>query len=185
MSSPFIYGANGATSLVPGGVTLPGSTSGTIQIQPASTTTSYVITLPAAQAGAANETLLNNGSGVLSWALVPVPSTGDINETSFSASNNVSSAANVTGLAFASASVGSFDAMVQVYVNASTPLRQVFNIQGSQTGAGGWKLTQSSTGDESGFIFTITSAGQVQYTNSNYTGFSAATIKFRAWAISA
>ncbi len=110
--------------------------------------------------------------------------TGDIAETSFSAANNQVAAANVTGLLFASASVGSFEAQVQVYVNATTPLKQVFTIQGSQIGAGGWIISQTSTGDETGFKFTITSAGQIHYTDNNYAGFTAATIKFRAWGIS-
>jgi hypothetical protein len=65
-NSPFIFGANGSTSLVPGGVTLPGSTSGTLQIQPAAATTSYTLTMPAAQGGSTN-TLSNDGSGNLSW----------------------------------------------------------------------------------------------------------------------
>lgn len=67
MSSPIIFGPNGATSLVSGGVTLPGSTSGTIQIQPAAATTSYAVKMPAAQ-GAASTTLLNDGAGNLSWS---------------------------------------------------------------------------------------------------------------------
>lgn len=110
--------------------------------------------------------------------------TGDITETSFSASNNISSATNVTGLLFATASVGSFEASVQINLNATTPLRQHFNIYGSQIGATGWEINSTSTGDETGFYFTITSAGQIQYVNANYPGFVSATVKFRAWGIS-
>lgn len=66
-NSPFIYGPNGALDLIPGGITMPGSTSGTLQIQPAATTTTYGVTMPAAQ-GAASTALINNGSGVLSWS---------------------------------------------------------------------------------------------------------------------
>jgi hypothetical protein len=65
-NSPFIFGANGATSLVPGGVNLPGSTSGTLQLQPAASTTSYTLNMPSAQGGA-NTVALNDGSGNLSW----------------------------------------------------------------------------------------------------------------------
>lgn len=67
MNSPIIYGPSGATSLVPGGVTLPGATSGTLQIQPDPATTSHVLTMPAAQ-GAASTVLTNDGSGSLSWS---------------------------------------------------------------------------------------------------------------------
>lgn len=45
---------------------LKGATSGTATLQPAAVTTDYTVTLPAAQ-GAVNQTLRNNGSGVLTW----------------------------------------------------------------------------------------------------------------------
>lgn len=68
-NSPIIYGATGATSLVPGGIALPGATSGSLQILPSAVTTSYALTMPATQS-AANQSLVNNGSGVLTWAVV-------------------------------------------------------------------------------------------------------------------
>ena len=108
-------------------------------------------------------------------------SVGDITETSFSAANNQVVVANVTGFLFANASVGSFRALVQVKVVATTPLRQTFNIQGTQNGAGNWIMSQTTTGDESGFTFTIVpTTGQIQYVDSNYSGFTSATVKFRA-----
>lgn len=66
-NSPFIYSPTGALSLAKGGVTLPGATSGTLQIQPNSVTASHVLTMPAAQ-GAPSTVLTNDGSGGLSWA---------------------------------------------------------------------------------------------------------------------
>ena len=47
-------------------LTLTDSTTNTISITPATTTTTYVLTLPSAQ-GAANTYLQNNGSGTLTW----------------------------------------------------------------------------------------------------------------------
>jgi hypothetical protein len=47
---------------------MEGSTSGTLDISPAAATTSYAITFPALQGGN-NTTLINNGSGALSWAV--------------------------------------------------------------------------------------------------------------------
>jgi len=41
-------------------------------------------------------------------------------------------------------------------------------------------MAVSSAGDESGVVFSITSAGQVQYTSANYSGFVSGKIKFRA-----
>lgn len=49
---------------------LGGATSGTLSISPAATTTSYALTMPAAQ-GAANTVLSNDGSGNLSWVNKP------------------------------------------------------------------------------------------------------------------
>jgi hypothetical protein len=46
---------------------LSGSTSGVLTVQPAATTTTYAVTMPAAQGGL-NSLLSNNGAGVLSWA---------------------------------------------------------------------------------------------------------------------
>lgn len=74
-NSPFIFGANGATSLVPGGVTLPASTSGTIQIEPAAVTTSYAVLMPPAQASG-TQILQNDGSGNLSWVTSTSPAAG-------------------------------------------------------------------------------------------------------------
>lgn len=104
---------------------------------------------------------------------------GDIQPSSFAASNNVASPTNVTGLAFSNAATGSFEAVVQVLISATTPLRQTFKIQGTQI-ASNWDITQSTNGNESGYVFTITSAGQIQYTSPNSTGFTSATVRFRA-----
>lgn len=105
--------------------------------------------------------------------------TGDLAPASFAASNNVASPANVTGLAFANGTTGSFEAVVQVLISATTPLRQTFKIQGTQL-ASTWDITQSTSGNESGYVFTITSAGQIQYQSPNSTGFTSATVRFRA-----
>jgi hypothetical protein len=50
-----------------GVIEMDGSTSGTITVQPAATTTNYTLTLPATQ-GSADTFLKNNGSGGLTWA---------------------------------------------------------------------------------------------------------------------
>lgn len=45
------------------------STTGTLTVQPASTTTSYTLTMPSAQAtSGVSSALVNNGSGILSWS---------------------------------------------------------------------------------------------------------------------
>lgn len=104
-NSPIIFGANGATSLVPGGVNLPGSTSGTLQIQPAASTTSYTLTMPSAQ-GASTNTLSNDGSGNLSWVtgLPAVGSDGQLIKSmnsSYIQSSYYNNTINYIGNAFA------------------------------------------------------------------------------------
>jgi len=104
---------------------------------------------------------------------------GDIVHSSFAAANNQVVAASVTGLAFATATVRSFKAQVSVSIDATTALNETFELMGIQVGAG-FVMSQSSTGDDAGIVFTVTSAGQVQYTSANYAGFVTATVKFRA-----
>jgi hypothetical protein len=106
-------------------------------------------------------------------------SAGDIQETSFSLANNQASAANVTGLAFASGVSRSFEALVSVEIDAASDLFEVFKLYGIQRGAD-WQMSVESTGDNSLVNFTITSSGQVQYTSGNYSSFVAGLIKFRA-----
>ena len=61
-----------------------------------------------------------------------MPSTGEITETSFSAANNQAAAANVTGLAFAEASVRSFKAIVSVTIDATADLYAQYELRGLQ-----------------------------------------------------
>lgn len=110
---------------------------------------------------------------------IPTGSAGDINESSFSGANNQASPANVTGFVFANATVRSFKALVSVLVDATSDLYESFEILGIQK-SGSWDIAVSSTGDDSQVAFSITNAGQIQYTSGNYTGFSALTMKFRA-----
>lgn len=97
----------------------------------------------------------------------------DIGDTTFSGSAT-GSAANVTGFSFANASVRSFEAQVQVVSNS---LYEEFTLKGVQRGAD-WMMNQSSTGDNSATVFSITSAGQIQYIASN-----SVVIHFRARAL--
>ncbi len=109
----------------------------------------------------------------------PIKSLGDLDQTSFSAANNQSVAADVTGLSFSNSINRSVKVLLSVYVNATSSLYEEFVLLLIQKGAS-WEMAQTSVGDASGFIFSVTNAGQIQYVNGNYTGFSAATIKFRA-----
>jgi hypothetical protein len=122
----------------------------------------------------------NSTNKVLVNSVDITPSTGDIQaEMTFSAGNNVTSPANVTGFAFGNGIVRSFKAIVSVSLVATSNLYETFELLGIQT-ASGWSLSSGSLGDKSDIKFTITSSGQVQYTSGNKSGFVSNTIKFRA-----
>lgn len=112
-------------------------------------------------------------------ALIVAPSPGDIDETSYSFSNSQVVPESITGFAFSNAVVRSFSALVSIEIDADTDLFEVLEIKGIQKGSS-WNLAISSSGDNTGVDFTITSAGQIQYTSANYTGFVTGRIKFRA-----
>lgn len=120
-------------------------------------------------------------SGALSGAASgnTLKSTGDIDQTSFAAANNQVAATDVTGLLFVNASVRSFEALVSVYINATSPLYEQFILRGIQKAAS-WEMSQTSVGDNSGIVFSITTLGQIQYTSPNSAGFVSNAVRFRA-----
>jgi len=106
-------------------------------------------------------------------------SDGDISETSFSIADGVGAATNVTGFAFANGTVRSFSALVSIEVDATADLFEVVQIDGVQRGSD-WSISVRESGDDSEVDFTITTAGQIQYTGGTYAGFVSGKIKFRA-----
>ena len=110
------------------------------------------------------------------------PSLGDIfKETSFDAANNQSVAANVTGFAFANATVRAFDAIVSVTILTTGNANNKYayhNLKGVQKGSN-WVLNSSLVGDITGIVFSIDNSGQLKYTSTNTANFVSSTIKFR------
>jgi len=106
-------------------------------------------------------------------------STGDIKQTSFAGADSQAAPDDITGFLFSNASVRSFKALVSVSIDATAELYESFDLQGIQKGST-WDLSISSVGDDSLVNFSITNAGQIQYTSDTYAGFTSLTIKFRA-----
>ena len=145
--------------------------------------------------GTTAETVPANGDEILIWDTsasarrkmtrgnflsgISLASAGDLNETSFAAANNQAAAADVTGLAFANGTVRSFDAHISVTLDATADLYEKFHLEGVQKGAA-WDMAVSSVGDDSGVVFSITTAGQIQYQSQNSAGFVSNTFKYRA-----
>jgi hypothetical protein len=98
----------------------------------------------------------------------------------FNAANNVSSATNVTGCAFANATFRSFTMYISTAVLSSgTNYYSQYTIEGLQTDSG-WQISNSVLGNNTILTFTITSAGQIQYTSTNVTNWTSSTFKFYA-----
>jgi hypothetical protein len=106
-------------------------------------------------------------------------SAGDISEGTFSIINNEPLPTNITGLSFDTGIVRSFEAQVSIKIDATSDLFEEVIISGIQKGSS-WGISIKSVGDVSGVQFSITNAGQMQYTSENYTGFVSGTLKFRA-----
>lgn len=106
-------------------------------------------------------------------------SPGDLSEGSYSFSNSQITPESITNLAFSNLKVRSFEAVVSVTIDADSNLYEVYKINGIQKDSE-WDLTISSTGDDTGITFSITSSGQLQYISSNYSGFTSGIMKFRA-----
>jgi len=100
--------------------------------------------------------------------------TGDIIKKQFTALDNQGSAQSITNFSFSNAATRGFEAMVGISRGATYAEYTLKGIQKS----GSWEMSQDYIGDNTGITFTITSAGQVQYT-STATG-SSANLTFRA-----
>jgi len=109
----------------------------------------------------------------------PGASAGDINETSFTILNNQTTPADITGFLFDNAEVRGFNALVTVFIDATTNRYEELTISGIQKDSD-WEISLQSTGDDSLINFSITALGQLQYTSPSYAGFSSGEIKFRA-----
>ena len=120
---------------------------------------------------------VTNGAG--SITISAAASGSDIPDTQFNFTNNQAAAANVTGLAFANASVRAFQAIVSVFRDGTANLYETFVLDAVQKDSL-WDMSVSSVGDTSGVVFSITTAGQIQYTSTANAGSSAEKMKFRA-----
>jgi hypothetical protein len=109
------------------------------------------------------------------------PSAGDIvKERSFSAAVSVASPVDVSGFAFDSAAVRSFESIVSVSVDATSPLFAVYRLVGVQK-SGTWVLNVSYVGDKIEQLqFSIDSTGQIKYMSGSFAGWVSTTMKFKA-----
>lgn len=96
-------------------------------------------------------------------------------ETSFTIANNQSSPSDVTALVFDGSEVRSFEVDYQIYRNTTgggaTELAERGKLLAVYSSvAASWEMTQAPVVGSAGVTFTITTAGQIQYTSTNITG---------------
>jgi cytoskeletal protein CcmA (bactofilin family) len=104
------------------------------------------------------------------------PSTGQVSSQTFNGSNGATNQ-DVTG-AFFDSTVWSFDLYLAVRLHATTNLYSNYHVRGVSRETS-WEISTDYTGD-SVVSFSITSAGQLQYTSPTFAGFTDLTFKFRA-----
>jgi hypothetical protein len=103
---------------------------------------------------------------------------------SFAASNNVSVAADITGLIFPSINYRSFVLNISIQITATSSLNAIYTINGIQTSTG-WVISDSYDGDDTGIFFSIVSGtGQIQYTSTNQTGWTLTNLVYKATVFS-
>jgi hypothetical protein len=98
---------------------------------------------------------------------------------SFSASNNVSSPTNVTGLSFNNSTTRYFNCQLTVSIAKTSGgnLYELFTLEANQSETG-WELYETTISDITGVQFNITSSGQVQYTSTNVSNFISSTFRY-------
>lgn len=110
---------------------------------------------------------------------------GDITNTSFTISNNITSVTNVTGLAFDPTVVRSAVVRYSIYRSSNTPneLSECGQLLVTyKSTASTWELSQVNVGS-SGVTFSITNGGQIQYISSDIgSGAYVGKMKFSATA---
>ena len=121
----------------------------------------------------ASDTQLPSALAVKSY-VDALPAAIIVSQSSFTIANNQSSATNITGLLFNPASFRSVKIDYAIYRQTDTAssavaqvgqLKFVYNTQATQ-----WFMSDDYAGQDSGVEFSITSAGQIQYTSTNISG---------------
>lgn len=131
------------------------------------------------------------GEDASAWAeavtnvLADIAGANDITQTSATIANNQSSATNVSGLSFDTTEVRGAIVEYSVYrvttgSGATEAVETGLMFLSYLSTAGTWDIA-TQHGGGAGVTFTVTNAGQVRYTSTNFTGSSySGLIKFRA-----
>lgn len=110
------------------------------------------------------------------------PSIGDISaERAFYANNNQLIADNITGFDFTNLNIKSFSGVICVTITTLTDeYDALFDLKGLKKKNEWLFMASCYIGDNLGIKFSMTSAGQVQYTSTNIINWVSTLMKFRA-----
>lgn len=126
---------------------------------------------------------VNDNNDGLEW--VNPSDVVDRSEGEADLANNQVVAADVDGLLFDSLEHKSFELLMSVQLDATADKFETFKFLGC-AGAAGWVMSSmAAVGDDSGVDFTITLAGQVQYTSGNAAGFASSVVKWKILSLRA
>ena len=132
---------------------------------------------------ASSDLFFTNGSLFLSGNEIRM-NTGDIfREHLFSATNNQTIPADVSGFFFDAANTSYFTAMVSVViVTATETINAGYDLKGIKL-SDYWQMNSGYIGENTGIIFNITDSGQIQYISTDIPNWVSTTIKFRALSL--
>ena len=92
----------------------------------------------------------------------------------------MSTPSDITNFSFTNGVVRAFDSFVSVSILSSSGNKYAcYNIKGVQKDSA-WFINSSFAGDQTGFTFSMTSTGQVQYTSTDISGYTSSVVTFRA-----
>jgi len=104
--------------------------------------------------------------------------------SSFVAANNITTPTSINGLVFNNTNINYFEIKLSISIVATVNLSQTYNLYGNYN-ASGWSLFTNFIGDTTGVVFSITAAGQIQYTSTNIVGFVSDTFRYTVQQFSA
>lgn len=196
-----VSGTGSARALIlqtPGNVDqLSLNTDGSVTVTTGTLTTQKISVSDTTDAGSGTGSIITLGGAYITKSLVVnenvtintnltvnnvsmMPNTDDIiSQKTFSSNTNpIAGAINVTGL-LVSTNTRTFKALVAVTVTATSNVYQLYELIGIYNGST-WFFNQEIYGTTStGVTFSITSGGQIQYTQTTIPGHTQTTMKFK------
>jgi hypothetical protein len=131
------------------------------------------------------ERILASWFNLLRTAIIGLAGAGSLTESDFTFANNQAAAADVTGLLFDSSDSISAEVDIQVIRSgASGSARSLIKLYLMYYNSTWNLLDQTEIGEESGLTFSVTAAGQVQYTSDDLGGSYSGAGRFRATTFS-